>query len=158
MDAANTEYIIPSIKISNRFDRWFENVTHQDSHYGICMSHNAHLLWSTFLFGTGIFPGGKRGRCIWLTTYHLQCWLARNLGALTSWNPLGLSRPVMGLLYLYLLHHSFALHLVITPICEPVYLAVQDHMIHIFCAVGYYRKIFCNLHTCLYFRIPFFLQ
>jgi len=29
--------------------------------------------------------------------------LSRNLGTLTSWNPLGLSRPVMGLLYLYLL-------------------------------------------------------
>ena len=28
--------------------------------------------------------------------------LSRNLGTLTSWNPLGLSRPVMGLLYLYL--------------------------------------------------------
>ena len=27
---------------------------------------------------------------------------SRNLGALTSWKPLGLSRPVMGLLYLYL--------------------------------------------------------
>jgi len=26
--------------------------------------------------------------------------LSRNLGALTSWNPLGLSRPVMGLIYL----------------------------------------------------------
>jgi len=29
--------------------------------------------------------------------------LSRNLGALTSWNPLGHSRPVTGLLYLYLL-------------------------------------------------------
>jgi len=29
--------------------------------------------------------------------------LSRNLGALTSWNPLGLFRLVMGLLYLYLL-------------------------------------------------------
>ena len=28
--------------------------------------------------------------------------LSRNLGTLTSWNPLGLSGPVMGLLYLYL--------------------------------------------------------
>ena len=27
--------------------------------------------------------------------------LSRNLGALTSWNPLGLSRPVMGLFYLF---------------------------------------------------------
>jgi hypothetical protein len=28
--------------------------------------------------------------------------LSRNLEALTSWNPLGLSRPVMGLLYLFI--------------------------------------------------------
>jgi hypothetical protein len=28
--------------------------------------------------------------------------LSRNLGTLNSWNLLGLSRPVMGLLYLYL--------------------------------------------------------
>jgi hypothetical protein len=30
--------------------------------------------------------------------------LSRNLGTLTSWNPLGLSRPVMGMIYLY--HYS----------------------------------------------------
>ena len=30
------------------------------------------------------------------------CWLSWNLGASTSWNPRGLSRPVMGLLYLYI--------------------------------------------------------
>ena len=30
-----------------------------------------------------------------------MCQLSQNLGASTSWNPLGLSRPVMGLLYLY---------------------------------------------------------
>jgi hypothetical protein len=35
-----------------------------------------------------------------LTTY--MCRFSRNLGASTSWNPKGLSRPVMGLLYLYL--------------------------------------------------------
>jgi hypothetical protein len=33
-----------------------------------------------------------------LTTF--MCRLSRNLGASTSWNPVGLSRPVMGLLYL----------------------------------------------------------
>jgi hypothetical protein len=33
-----------------------------------------------------------------LTTF--MCRLTRNLGASTSWNPKGLSRPVMGLLYL----------------------------------------------------------
>jgi hypothetical protein len=31
-----------------------------------------------------------------------MCRLTRNLGASTFWNPKGLSRPVMGLLYLYL--------------------------------------------------------
>ena len=35
-----------------------------------------------------------------LTTF--MCRLSWNLGASTSWNPLGLCRPVMGLLYLYL--------------------------------------------------------
>jgi hypothetical protein len=34
-----------------------------------------------------------------LTTF--MCRLSRNLGALTSWNPQGLSRPVMGSLYVY---------------------------------------------------------
>jgi hypothetical protein len=32
-----------------------------------------------------------------LTTF--MCRLSRNLGASTSWNPKGLSRPVMGLLF-----------------------------------------------------------
>jgi len=31
-----------------------------------------------------------------------MCRSSWNLGASTSWNPQGLSRPVMGLLYLYL--------------------------------------------------------
>jgi len=31
-----------------------------------------------------------------------MCRLSWNLGTSTSWNPQGLSRPVMGLLYLYL--------------------------------------------------------
>jgi len=43
--------------------------------------------------------------------------MSRNLGMLTSWNPQGLSRPIMGLLYLYsyLLNHS---------ICQSVLLCV----------------------------------
>ena len=48
------------------------------------------------------FLGGKGGRCVRLTTYRHPVPLSRNLGTLTSWNPLGLFRPVMGLLYLYL--------------------------------------------------------
>ena len=45
----------------------------------------------------------KCGRCLWLTILSLYCadcfW---NLGASSSWNPQGLSRPVMRLLYLYI--------------------------------------------------------
>jgi hypothetical protein len=48
------------------------------------------------------FLGVKSGRCVRLTTYHHPVPLSRNLGTLTSWNPLGLSRPITGLLYLCL--------------------------------------------------------
>ena len=44
---------------------------------------------------------GKRGRCVGLTTLSpsfADC--LGNMGASTSWNSQGLSRPVMGLLYL----------------------------------------------------------
>jgi hypothetical protein len=34
-------------------------------------------------------------------TYHPHVPMSRNLGALTSWNPVGLFRPVMGQLYLF---------------------------------------------------------
>ena len=52
------------------------------------------------------FLGVESGRCVRLTTYHHPVPLSRNLGTLTSWNPLGLSRPVMGLLYLYRLYQA----------------------------------------------------
>jgi hypothetical protein len=44
-------------------------------------------------------PGGKGGRCVRLKTYHLHVPMSRNLGTLTSWNPVGLFRPVMGQLF-----------------------------------------------------------
>jgi hypothetical protein len=47
-------------------------------------------------------PDVKEGRCIRLTTDHIHVLMSRNLGALTSCNPVGLFRPVMGQLYLYL--------------------------------------------------------
>jgi len=54
---------------------------------------------------------GKGGRCVRLTTYHHHV-TSRNLGTLTSWNPLGTSRPVTGLIYLYLFHVVQAVWLV----------------------------------------------
>ena len=53
------------------------------------------------------FLGGKCSRCVMLTTYHHPVLLSRNLGTLTSWNPLGLSRSVIGLLYLFFLLYMF---------------------------------------------------
>jgi hypothetical protein len=49
-------------------------------------------------------PGGKVGRCVRLTIYHLHVPMSRNLGALISWKPVGLFRPVTG--QLYLLHRN----------------------------------------------------
>jgi len=47
-----------------------------------------------------VFPGGKGGLCVRLITYHHPV-SSRKLGTLTSLNPLGLSRRVMGLLNLF---------------------------------------------------------
>jgi len=49
------------------------------------------------------FLGGKVGRCLGLTTLPPSCAdCLQNLGVSTSsWNPQGLSRPVMGLLYFF---------------------------------------------------------
>jgi len=52
----------------------------------------------------GIFSEEQRRpvrRADKLTTF--VCWLSRKLGALNSWNPMGCSRPVQGLLYLFTL-------------------------------------------------------
>ena len=46
------------------------------------------------------FLGVKARRCVRLTTYHRPVPLSRNLGTLTSWNPLGHSGSVTGLIYL----------------------------------------------------------
>ena len=46
------------------------------------------------------FLGVKAAGALTLTTYHHPVPLSRNLGTLTSWNPLGYSGPVTGLLYL----------------------------------------------------------
>jgi hypothetical protein len=45
-------------------------------------------------------PGDKGGRCLGLTVLHQPVPLSWNLGTLTSWTPLGHSRPVTGLPYL----------------------------------------------------------
>ena len=65
------------------------------SHYGpgVDSASNRNEYQEYFLWG-------KCSRRVRLTTYHHPVPLSRNLGILTSWNPLGPSEPVMGLLYL----------------------------------------------------------
>jgi len=53
----------------------------------------------------GVFPADKGGKCLRLTTYHHPAPLSLNMGTLTSWNLLGLSRPVIGLLLCIKLTH-----------------------------------------------------
>jgi len=64
------------------------------SHYGsgVDLASNRNEYQEHFL-------GSKVGRCVRLTTYHHPVPLSRNLGTLTSCNPLGHSRPVMGLIF-----------------------------------------------------------
>jgi hypothetical protein len=61
-----------------------------------------------YLPGRRVGGGGKGGCCLGLTT--LPLWWAdclKILGASTSWSPLGLSRSVQGLLYLYFTFTNF---------------------------------------------------
>jgi len=65
---------------------------------------------------TGIFPGCKCGRCVGMTTLAPSCadcfeiWEPQ-----PSWNPQGLSRPVMGLLYS--LQYYYVFHSYLAPTC-----------------------------------------
>jgi hypothetical protein len=62
-----------------------------------------------------------------LTTF--MCRLSRNLGASTSWNPKGLSRSVMGLLY-HFLHSSEGERAMSTAILVPVVSGDLAHSEH----------------------------
>ena len=53
----------------------------------------------------GTFPGGKGGRCVRLTTLPPSCAVVMKSVNVTSWNPLGHSRPVTGLFTFYSLRN-----------------------------------------------------
>ena len=92
----------------------------------------------------GIFPGGKKRpvrRADNLTTF--MCRLSWNLGASTSWNPQGLFRPVMGLLYLYLYFRS-GLVFPRMPLLVSILLFSQE-------------PFFCNSASSVDFRISSFI-
>jgi len=68
---------------------FFIDINSYRSHYdpGVDSASNRNEYQEYFL-------GIKSGRCVRLTTYHHPVPLSRNLGTLTSWNPLGHSGPV----------------------------------------------------------------
>jgi len=51
--------------------------------------------------------------------------LSRNLGTLTSWNPLGLSRPVTGLTYLLTVDYRIRQHPNTIQFCRPIHQRVR---------------------------------
>ena len=96
---------------------FFIDIKSFQSHYGpgVDSSSNKNEYQEYFL-------GGKGGPCVRLTTYHHPVPLSRNLGNLTSWNPLGHSGPVMGLIYQWDYSgssHSFILILLYKLFIEP---------------------------------------
>jgi hypothetical protein len=57
---------------------------------------------------TRLFPEGKGGRCVRLTTLPSSCAACLEIcGASTSWNPLSLSRAVMRLFYIPVRHRAW---------------------------------------------------
>jgi hypothetical protein len=81
----------------SRWCHWDFSVTFCRSHYdpGVDSASNSNEYQVYFL---GVKAAGAQG---WQPYHHPVPW-SWNLRTLTSWNPLGHSRPVTGLLYLYL--------------------------------------------------------
>jgi hypothetical protein len=90
--------------------------------------------------------GGKGGRCVRLTTYHLHVPMSRNLGALTFWNLVGLFRPVMGQFYLHLYYYFL-----LSSLSSVVSLLTQPHiqLLHVLSRgqSGRGMRLTTHLHT-----------
>jgi len=105
--ALNTNFLFYSTLLGRAVARLVEALRYKPECHGFD-SRWCHWNWPHY--GPGVdsvsnrdeyqeyFLGGKGGRCVGLTTLCRMSWI---LGASTSWNPQGLSRPVMGLLYLF---------------------------------------------------------
>ena len=80
-----------------------------------------------------------------MTTYHHPVPLSCNLGTLTSWNPLGHSRSVMGLLYLlFIISEAFIQRLLSLVFCTCTAQSCFREKI-----LGYYLSCFYVLYVIL---------
>jgi hypothetical protein len=89
---------------------------------------------STRNISWGVKAAGAYG---WQPTTFM-CRLSRNLGASTSWNPAGLSRPIMGLLYLFLLVLNTVLYFSIPTTSTSSYSLIRPPTLEATC---YYKMI-----------------
>ena len=105
------------------------------SHYGpgVDSASNRNEYQEYFLWGKG-------GRCVRLTTYNHPVPLSRNLGSLTSWNTLGHSGPVKGLLNFYCTYNIFTAH---TTFLTRIHFLL--HIPHFYCT---YHIVYCTYHIC----------
>ena len=93
-------YWATSRKVTGSFPDGITGIFHWHNPYGRTMSLGlTQPLTETSTSNVSL--GGKGVLCVWLTKVTtFMCQLFWNMGASTSWNPQGLSRPVMGVLYL----------------------------------------------------------
>jgi len=82
------------------------------SHYG----PGVDSAWNKNEYQENTMVVSTAGAYCW-QPYHLPVPLSRNLGTLTSWNPLGHSRPVTGLIYLFYLSYFFHFYSSFTTYC-----------------------------------------
>ena len=111
------------------------------SHYGpgVDSASNRNEYQEYFLWGKG-------GRCVRLTTYNHPVPLSRNLGSLTSWNTLGHSGPVKGLLNFYCTYNIFTAH---TTFLTRIHFLL--HIPHFYCTyIVYCTYHICTAHTTLF--------
>jgi len=74
--------------------------------------------------------------------------LSQNLGALTSWNPLGLSRPVMGLLYLVCVRACVRVCACVVCVCVCVCVCVYIYIL-IYMYISHFFLLFSLEHIFL---------
>ena len=73
----------------------------------------------------------------------IMCRLSQNLGVSTSWNLQGLSRPVQGLIYLYLCHAHDDGYVCVAEACRTINICVQ-------CVDFYWRTDGLNTNVCVH--------
>ena len=113
---------------------FFIDIKSLRSHYGpgvdSASSRNEYQVY--FL---GVNTAGALG---W-QLYHHPVPLSRNLGTLTSWNPVGPSGPVMGLIYLYFTYSYTIILFCFMMLC--IYFSARFNHVTLFCFICFRKNM-----------------